>query len=134
MFTSALCFAFTHVVLPLQSADGRVGAHRALEVDVVALLDGLGAQRRAQAQLDDRRICKKKKKGSRFSPSFPQNGKHGDGGRRVDWRGETGSSSLAQLINSGADLNAQTGNLRLFILLHAPNQRCKVVAFPHKPG
>ena len=50
-------------MLPLQSADGRVGAHRALEVDVVALLDGLGAQRRAQAQLDDRRICKEKKKG-----------------------------------------------------------------------
>ena len=133
MFTSALCFAFTHVVLPLQSADGRVGAHRALEVDVVALLDGLGAQRRAQAQLDDRRICKKKKKKMMLSlqSEFPSECiKVWKSMGMVDWRGEAGR----QLINSGADLNAQTGNLRLFILLHASVQRCKVVAFPHKPG
>ena len=117
--------AATHVVLPLQSADGRVGAHRALEVDVVALLDGLGAQRRAQAQLDDRRICKKK--------SFPQNALK-CGKVWGWWWSSVGSIGGEQLINSGADLNAQTGNLRLFILLHAPVQRCKVVAFPPKPG
>ena len=123
-------------MLPLQSADGRVGAHRALEVDVVALLDGLGAQRRAQAQLDDRRICKKKKMMNKLSLQFEFPSKCikvikvWKSMGMVDWRGEAGR----QLINSGADLNAQTGNLRLFILLHAPIQRCKVVAFPHKPG
>ena len=59
MFVSIQYVAATHVVLPLQSADGRVGAHRALEVDVVALLDGLGAERRTQTQLDGRRVWKK---------------------------------------------------------------------------
>ena len=48
--------AETHVVLPLQSADGRVRPHRALKVHVVALLDGLGLERRTKAQLNDWRI------------------------------------------------------------------------------
>ena len=82
--------AVTHVVLPLQGADGRVGPHGALEVDVVALLDGLGAQRRAQAQLDDRRICKKKMKLS-LQSEFPSGCmKVWTSMGMVDWRGGRG--------------------------------------------
>ena len=49
--------AGTHVVQPGEFPGGRVGAHVALEVDVVALLDVAGRQRAAQPQPHHRRVC-----------------------------------------------------------------------------
>ncbi len=48
----------THVMLPVELPNGRVGLYKALEVDVVALLDVVRVQGGAQTKLDQRRICK----------------------------------------------------------------------------
>lgn len=47
----------TYIVLPLYFVCPRLGRDFALEVDVVAFLDGAGVKGRTQLQLDNRRIC-----------------------------------------------------------------------------
>jgi hypothetical protein len=51
----------THVMEPRQLVELWVGLNQALEIDVIALLDIVGVERRAHLERDNRHICNERK-------------------------------------------------------------------------